>query len=139
MIHKQKDCKTLGEDGCYFFSLLWIAEQELGKSLDALAVFDEAKKRGWAEADCYMADPAALMGFLLGKPCQIRKSWDFAEPLEANEREVRCFERKATGTTYYHFVVADGDKILYDPLEASRTVMQGEPHSRRIVSIGEAR
>ena len=138
MIHKQKECETLGREGCYFFSLLWIAEQELGESLDALAVFDEAKRRGWAEADCYMANPAALMSFLLGKPCKIRKSWDFAEPLEANEREVRCFERKATGTTYYHFVVADGDKILYDPLEASRTVMQGKPHSRRIVSIREA-
>ena len=139
MIYKQKDCKALGEEGCYFLSLIWIAEQELGAGIDALAVFDEAKRRGWAEADCYMANPAALMGFLLGKPCQIRKSWSFAEPLAANEREVRCFERKATGTTYYHFVVADGDKILYDPLEGSNTVRLGKPHSRRIVSIGEAR
>lgn len=139
MIYKQKDCAALGEEGCYFLSLLWIAERELGRDLDALAVFDEAKRRGWAGEDCYMANPAQMMTELLGKPCTVRKSWDFSEPLKANEREVRCFKRDLTGVTYYHFVAVDGDgSVAYDPLEDSNTVKHGKPQSRRILAIGEA-
>lgn len=137
MIYKQRDCKALGEEGCYFLSLLWIAERELGRDLDALAVFDEAKKRGWAGTDCYMANPAAMMTELLGKPCEIRKSWDFSETLKENEREVRCYRRETTGTTYYHFVaVSEEGVVVYDPLEDSNTVRLGKPHSRRILTIG---
>ena len=137
MAYRQKDCKALGEEGCYFLSLAWIAERELGRDIDVLKLFDEARSKGWAGEDCYMANPAAMMAELLGKPCSIRKSWDFSEKLAENEREVRCYRREATGVTYYHFVAVGGDgRILYDPLETSNTVLYGKAHSRRIISIG---
>ena len=137
MAYRQKDCKALGEEGCYFLSLVWIAERELGHDLDALAVFDEARRNGWAGEDCYMSNPAGMMSELLGKPCAIRKSWDFSAPLAAGEREVRCYRRETTGVTYYHFVAVDGEgDVIYDPLEDSWTVRLGKPHSRRIITIG---
>ena len=137
MGYKQKECLALGEEGCYFLSLLWIAENELGRGLDALAVFEEARRNGWAGEDCYMANPAAMMTALLGKTCTIRKSWDFSEALLPNERDIWLYKRETTGKTYYHFVaVADG-KVAYDPLGESNTVKHGKPQSRRILRIGE--
>lgn len=137
MIYKQKECKVLGEEGCYFLSLLWVAERELGKDLDALAVFDEAKRRGWVGDDCFVKDPAALVGHLLGKKCALRKSWSFAEKLADNERDIWCWRRDATGVTYWHFVAMDAaGNVAYDPLENSNTVRLGKPESRRILSIG---
>lgn len=135
MLYKQKMSKALGEEGCYFLCLIFIAEQVLGKDIDALWLFDEAQRKGWAEADCYMTNPAAMMTSLLGKICTIRKSTDFSEPLMWNEWEIRNYKREATGATYYHFVVMKGDAVLYDPLEESVTVAEGSPSSRRILTI----
>ena len=137
MIYKQKECLALGEEGCYFLSLLWIAERELGRDLDALAVFDEAKRRGWAGKDCYMANPAAMMTELLGKTCTIRKSWDFTEKLAGNQWDIWLYKRAVTAKTYYHFVVVSDDVVIYDPLETSNTVKYGAPESRRILTILE--
>ena len=137
MLYKQKLAKSIGDEGCYFLSLLYIAERELGREYDVIGTFSFFNKKGYVGDDCYMASPAAMMSELLGKRCSIRKSWDFSEALAENEREVRCYKRETTGTTYYHFVVVDAaGNVEYDPLEDSNTVRLGSPYSRRILTIG---
>ena len=139
MLYKQKLALALGEEGCYFFSLLYIAEQELGRDFDSIGTFDYAMRQGWVASDCYMGNPAGMMTSLLGRRCSISKSWDFGYQLKENEWEVRCYQRVTTGTTYYHFVVVDKDgTVVYDPLGDSNTVKYGKPYSRRILTIGEA-
>lgn len=136
MIFRQKDAKALGDEGCYFFCLVYIAEKVLGKSVDAFALFDEAKRQGWMGEDCYMANPAAMLASVTGAKCSIRKSTDFNEKLSWNEWDVWCYCREATGVTYYHFVVMDGSgNVAYDPLETSNTVAKGYPSSRRIITV----
>ena len=137
MVYKQKECKALGDEGCYFLSLLWIAERELGRELDALKVFGMAKGKGWTDSECYMKNPARMMSELLGKPCSIRKSWDFSEKLGSNQWDIWLYKRPATGVTYWHFVVVSDGVVIYDPLENSNTVRHGAPESRRILTIGE--
>ena len=137
-LYKQKLAKTLGEEGCYFLSLVWLAEQETGRNVDAMALFGEAVAKGWMGDDCYMKKPAEMMGALLGRKCAIRKSWNFSEVLAENQRDIWCYKREAVGVTYYHFVAMDkGGNVAYDPLEDSNTVRLGKPYSRRILTIGE--
>ena len=137
MVFKQKECKALGDEGCYFLCLLWIAERELDRDIDALKAFGLAKRKGWAEEDCYMANPAEMMSELLGRACAIRKSWDFSEKLAGNQWDVWLYKRATTGKTYYHFVVVSEGVVIYDPLGESNTVKYGAPESRRILTIGE--
>lgn len=136
MIYKQKAAEKIGAEGCYFLSLVFIAEKMLGHEIDVFALYDKCLKSGWADEDCYMQNPAAMMTHLLGKPVEIRKSYDLDYKLKVNEREISCYERKATGVTYYHFVVTANGTVIYDPLGESRTVSEGTPVSKRILTIG---
>lgn len=137
MLYKQKAAKILGDEGCYFLSLLFVAEQELKKGLDALAVYEKALEKGWMDEDCYMKDPAAMLSALLGVGCDVRKSWDFTERLGSNEWDIWNYKREATGATYYHFAVVSEGEVIYDPLGDSATIALGSPASRRIITIGE--
>lgn len=136
MIFKQRVAETIGAEGCYFLSLMFIAEQILGHSIDAFELYDLCVSKGWMKKDCYVLNPPAIMSCLLGKPCDVKKVWDLSYKPAANERTVTCYERKATGTTYYHYVVTEGGKVVYDPLENSNTVRLGRPISLRVLSIG---
>ena len=137
MLYRQKMCKLLGDEGCYFLSLLYIAEGETGRRYDALGTLWHFICKGYVGEDCYVREPAALLSELTGKPCTVRKSWDFGYRLAANEREVRCFKRDAGGKTFWHFVVADSEgNVEHDPLGESNTVKFGEAESRRILTIG---
>ena len=136
MIFKQKAAKRIGEEGCYFLCLVYIAEQALGREIDVVGLYDEACRKGWMEEDCYMKDPAAMLSSLLGTPCKVRKTTDLEERLAPGERDVRVFRRDATGVTYWHFVVfGESGRIEHDPLETSETVRSGRAVSRRIITI----
>ncbi len=137
MIYKQKISGTLHDEGCYFFALIYIAEQVLGRSVDAFELYDICvNKKGWMKSDCYVLNPGAIMSYLLGKSCSVSKVWDLNYTPKSNERVISCYERKATGVTYYHYVVTENGAVVYDPLETSNTVKLGSPISLRVVSIG---
>lgn len=138
MLYKQKAAQRIGEEGCYFLSLIFVAEQELKRDIDALAIYGRGVGEGWMREDCYMERPGEMMRSLLGVPCSVRKSHDFSERIGPNEWDIWRYERETAGATYCHFAVVSEGVILYDPLGSSETIAHGKPASRRIVTIGRA-
>lgn len=135
MIYKQLVSKKIGASGCYFLSLVNIAEKILNREIDVISLFDLCLKNKWLNDECYMNNPAAMLSYLLNKKVDIRKEFDLAYKVKPNEYEISCYEYNATGTTFYHFVVTDGERVLYDPFGGSRTVRNGKQVSKRIIAI----
>lgn len=128
-MNSQEICRTLGESGCYFLSLLHLAKTDYA----ALTLFRLAVKRGIISEDCFVKDPAALMTLATGGKWEVRHEAVDYRTVQ-NEMEILIYERKVTGATYAHFVVGDGaGHVAYDPLGNSRTVAEGQLVSKRIV------
>lgn len=131
---KQAVCSRIGKSGCYFLSLVYIAESVTGKDIDIFALYEKGVKEKWLDSDCFMENPKAMMSYLLGKKCDVRHDKVGYEPL-SNEYEITRYELEDTGVTYSHFVVTRNGKLVYDPFGASRTRTKGKAVSTRIVKV----
>lgn len=137
----QKIAKHLGESGCYFLSLLKVAE-ELGSAfLDPIHEASEAIEAGRMGEDCYVKDASAIMSALTRECFEVVKAGP-GHPLPLDylpvtgEREILRYERPdpVSGTNLAHFVVGDGlGAVAWDPWPNSRTVAFGCLVSKRIV------
>ena len=129
---RQKQFETIGKTGCYFLSIVHIAEKYIGKYIDAFDAYISAIKSKVMKEDCYVLDPGALMRMLTGVAWSVTKeASDYATV--KGEQEILYFERNDTMTTIGHFVVGDGQGIVsYDPYGDSFTVKKGKLHSKRI-------
>ena len=127
-MNAQTIAKRLGDSGCYFLSILHLANREN----EAIGFFKQALSIGVMEDDCYILDPAKFLALVVGGKWSVsHQSADYAT--QSDEYEILRFERKATTKTYAHFVVGDGrGQVAYDPLDNSQTVAQGKLVSKRI-------
>ena len=131
----QTKALALGKEGCYFFSLLYIAEEEGAGPLDVLRVFDEAIASGFVKNNGYVENPSLLMTMLTGAKWDVFKAGpghniglDYA--LKPGEREVLRYEWNDLA----HFVVGNGRQgIAYNPYPGSLPVVRGRLMSRRIL------
>ena len=130
----QAIAKTIGEKGCYYFSLLHIGDAEnRALELYELTTATRPKNKPIMDKDCYINDPPALLKLAIGGEWAVRHELADYIPVEG-EREILRFERVITGATLSHFVVGDGKgKVAYDPLGKSQTVRLGKLVSKRIV------
>ena len=138
---RQKIMFTLGEAGCYFLSLVHIAEDlHGGRRIDAVQMFLSAVQLGLCRDDCFIVDPGGIMQLLYGGRWTWRKeAANYA--VTDGEFEVLRFERPTPGFVYSHFVLGDGTgHVKYDPLGDSKTVAGGTLISKRILKmvIGES-
>ena len=134
MINKQLVCNKIGKSGCYFLSLVWIAERLLDKSIDVIELYVQAVAKSWMGEDCFMENPAAMLSYVLGKAVDVKHAGlDYI--LGENEYEITRYELRETGITYTHFVVTLNGKIVYDPYGESRTCKHGLPVSKRIIKV----
>ncbi|MCQ2577570.1 MAG: DUF261 domain-containing protein [Treponema sp.] len=143
----QQIAKTIGEFGCYFSSLVYIAEQESGKKIDLIRAFDKYNKKKtcgvqWVEDDCFINRPDLVLLDLLkenGVPVNsvtVRKETDVNYHPKTNEVLVGCYEWKSTMKTYSHFVNVDnGKRVVNDPIGSSNTVKNGVLRSLRVFTI----
>lgn len=125
---RQKTMKTLGEYGCYFLSLVHLAENISRKRIDAVEAYLNALERKWMDGEATMLNPVAVLGSMTGLTFSVRK--ESAEyRVKDDEYEVLLF----TNGTYNHFVLGDGTGgVAYDPLGDSRTVATGKCIGKRI-------
>jgi hypothetical protein len=130
---RQKLMLTLGDGGCYFLSIVHIAEDLLQRRLDAVVLFIEAIDRKYCRENCYILKPDALISMIYDdREWLVRKEGPFYL-CENNEFEVLRFEWPTPAKIYSHFVVGDGKgHIHWDPLGDSNTVRNGELVSKRI-------
>ena len=128
----QNICEALGESGCYFFSILHIAEEITGKKLDPIAAYSECIEAGFMDSECFITYPGRILERYTGTMYEVSKAGTDAKPLPG-EFEILRFERKETGVTHSHFVVGDGTgRVKYDPYQDSKTVRDGALVSKRI-------
>ena len=127
-MNAQTIAKRIGDSGCYFLSILHLANREN----EAIGFYRQALSVGAMEDDCYIKDPPRLLSLVAGGRWSVEhKPADYQT--KGNELEILRFERKATTKTYAHFVVGDGrGQVAYDPLDNAQTVAQGKLVSKRI-------
>lgn len=134
---RQRIMLTMGENACYFLSLIHLAEDMLGKRIDAVKVFLDCVAMGFCREDCFIDDPAAIMRLLCGGKWTVRKEGVLYHTVDG-EFEILRFEHPTPAKIYNHFVVGNGNSgITYDPLGESNTVMNGELVSKRILRLVE--
>lgn len=125
---RQKVMKILGEYGCYFLSLVELAERLTGKRIDAVEAYIDALIKRRTDGEATMLDPAAVLSAMTGGRWTVRKEEAGYRPLDG-EAEVLLFQNR----TYSHFVLGDGaGGVLYDPLGNSNTVANGHIAGKRI-------
>ncbi len=131
----QKRAEALGEGGCYFFSLCYLAERISGYDTDPLDALDLAIKSRFAQANCYLDYPDRILSMLTHKEWTVTHEGKDYQP-KNGECEVLRYEWKRPGTTLSHFVVGDGNGgIEYDPLHSlglSPVIQNGHLVSKRI-------
>jgi hypothetical protein len=124
---RQKLMKMLGEYGCFFLSIVHIAEEITGKRIDAIATYIDAFERKWIDNEATVLNPGAILSALTGGHYTVSKE-EANYKTAAHEREVLVFKAKFT-----HFVAGDGTgKVAYDPLGNSNTVATGSVIGKRI-------
>ena len=128
-MNSQTIARRIGESGCYFLSLLHLANRDN----DAIGLYKQAIVVGVMDEDCYIKDPARLLSLIAGGTWRVvHQAAQY--PTKSDELEILRFERKAAMKTYAHFVVGDGrGQVAYDPLDNAQTVAQGELVSKRII------
>lgn len=130
----QKICEAIGKSGCYFLSLLYIAEEIVGKPINAIDAYTDCVAEGIMDAECYVSFPARLLERYTGKRFNVSHAPKTTLPAPGSF-EILRFERKEPGMTWGHFVVGDGSGVVeYDPYGDSRTVREGHLASKRIIA-----
>ena len=125
---RQKVMKILGECGCYFLSLVQVAERLTGKRIDAVEAYLDALIKKRTDGEATMLDPAAVLSAMAGGIWTVRKETPDYVPRDG-ETEVLVFQSGA----YTHFVLGNGaGGVLYDPLGNSNTVAHGRIIGKRI-------
>ena len=128
----QNICEALGKSGCYFLSILHLAEKITGGDIDPINAYVECIAAGFMDAECYITYPGRILERYTGTMYEVSKASADAKPLPG-EFEILRFERKEPGTTLAHFVVGDGaGRVEWDPYQNSKTVREGSLVSKRI-------
>jgi hypothetical protein len=128
-----------GESACYALSIIKIAERITGRSIEPVtALVDGIEKKhiryNWNDQhdgdNFFVADPAALLSALTGKPVTVRKETNINRGPAPGEYIVQCWERQAVGKTITHFRLPD-----WDSLKDSQTVKYGRVASLRVFKV----
>lgn len=135
-MNEQLVAKKIGDSGCYFLSLVKVAETISKKNVDIFRTYANALANNWIQEDLYIVNPDRLLKNLTGKTCVTEKSTDLNYKPKENEYLIGCYERKEVGRTFSHFVVLDSKKkVIYDPYGTSLTVKKGSLVSLRIIKV----
>lgn len=130
---RQRVMENLGKNGCYFLSVVHIAEEFRKTRIDAIPEFLSARDKKWIADDCTMQCPDSVFTELASYPYTVTKENPEYIPLPG-EYEVLVFAYN--GMT--HFVVGSYDAMLkkdvvaYDPLGNSNCVAKGTIESKRV-------
>lgn len=128
----QRDHEHIGATGCYFLSIIYIAEELTAAYIDAYQAYLQALQSCAIMEDCFVSDPAALMRMLTRVNWSVSKEAAGYKPANGEKVIIR-YERNDTLKNTGHFVVGnDEGGIEYDPYGTSATVRLGKPVSTRV-------
>lgn len=119
----QQKMKTIGEEGCYFLSILRACNV---KDERIISLYDYFVTMGYMDKDCYIKQPEAMVGFLLSKKVICYKSNN--EEKDALFNIARFYNDR---TKFSHFCLIT-DSGIWDPLGTSVTATEGRIADYRI-------
>lgn len=129
---RQRICESIGSEGCYFLSIVYLAEKILKERVDVLELYDVSVYAGIMEPDCFVNKPEKLLQLMVPGKWEVVKV-NLEYELQPEDLEIVRYERPTTGKMWTHFVVGDGaGGVEYDPLGESLCVSQGRRVSRRV-------
>jgi hypothetical protein len=122
-----------GKAACYALSIVNIAEEVLGRQVDACTALLEGVAKGFIryapfeDPDNFFVDrPAEFLEYLTGQKWTVRKEAAGYRPAQG-EYVVMRYERQATGMTIGHF-----RRPGWDSLVTSKCVREGKLVSLRV-------
>ena len=128
----QRNAELVAEFGCYFLSILHLAEGIIGELIDPLRAYLYAREQDWITAECYVNEPSSILSYFSGARWRNTKEAAGYET-RSGELEILRYELRETMTTKAHFVVGDGaGNEQWDPYGNSVTVERGNIVSKRI-------
>lgn len=128
----QKWCEIIGQDGCYFLSIVKAAECLTTKEINPIAAYNLALKNRWMRDDCFMWSPEKLLSHLTGITWTCEKV-DGVYRGTDKDVIIHRYEVVEGRKTIAHFVLANADGSLnYDPYGKSNTVQNGRVVSSRV-------
>jgi hypothetical protein len=130
---RQKIFYEIGETGCYMLSVIHLAEEVLGRYIDAYDTFLKAQAtivvvghetKPVVDRDLTVWGAGELLTFLTGM--NWKKEWSGASYV-CKEGELEILQYYWEEEKKYHFICKD-----YDPYGNSATVVNGKPIAKRI-------
>ena len=103
--------------GCYFFVLLrWAEILDGGEFTESsiLQTFEQCKKAGWIEKDCFIVNPVAILNY-----CQNKKAFK-AVSLSSDQPKEDVFVVYNKKPGHGHFTLGTKDGAVWDSLDPSR-------------------
>lgn len=128
---RQRIMEALGKAGCYFLSIIHLAEYCTKERIDAIEQFLIALSEGNVQQDCFVVRPEKILSDITGIGWGVKKVTADYMP-GPDELEILRFERQDVGALIGHFVVGDKGKVSYDPYGDSKTVREGKLVSKRV-------
>jgi hypothetical protein len=121
--------KLMGDEGCYIFCIVDIAEEVTHERVDASLAYLQGTRKSLIQKNCLVSDAAGFLGMLTGRKWV--KRYEGPEYLKkVGEYEVQKWKRKAGVGTIEHFI-----REGYDPYGGSKTVQEGWLDSKRIFTM----
>jgi hypothetical protein len=126
--------KPIREMGCYYLSLLFLANKYTNCPLTVRDInstlFFRFIQMGWMDANCFIKNPGAILQDMKFYAAYTGRHEPPTYQCAKNECEILRFEHP---DSFGHFVVGDGSgNVAYDPWGVSRAATEGELYSKRI-------
>ena len=125
--------KQINQNGCYFMSLLFLANKHTGYKLSTTVIsklYMDLQERKFMDSNCYIQDPAGILKHLGLKAAYNQRHDPPKYRCDKDEIEILCLQY----STNNHFVVGDGHgNIAYNPM--GKTAPNYYLKSKRIFKI----
>ena len=125
--------KQINMYGCYFMSLLFIANRHIGYKLSTTVItklYTDFIELGFMESNCFINDGDGILNYL-GLECRYTNKHESPDYETSHKQiEILCLKYPS----YKHFVVGDGfGNIAYNPM--GLTASGAFKHSKRIFKL----
>lgn len=125
----QKVIERLGKSGCYFLSLLSVAEEVTKKHIDIVLSAEYCLSKKYVNADFYVNYPALVLEAVTKKKWTVRHERYPYVPKE-NEFVITRYELQTTLKTLAHF-----ERDTFEPILNDVVSTKGKPVSTRVCTL----
>lgn len=125
----QSFLKHIDTDGCYFLSLLSIAEEAIGSKIDLIDAIWACRGQDFINDGYYVKDALGLLTYLTGRPWYMNIYSTLPEIINDDEYTIAVYFNPRTGFKHFR-------RRYFDTLQESITVKEGFIQEYRLFRCG---